>query len=261
MSIVVTNAPTIEPIGQQIRVSGKRHEREIADEARAAGHAYGGRETPSCCASRPADIQPDSDRQIPTSPPTSTRGKRRFQIRRRAVLSSSTKSALATSETENFTLPMPVQIKSRKHRQQSEQGDDAKHGPFFSSPEVETAVLLIFSAGTPPPPPSPRKALSRRDVRATASAFQSARPKDVPFRPPESAAARRSGAGRCCPGKDNALKAGCSRRPAPPRARDTSEACLESRATPSVPITMRFLPRIRRISSMVSSSAVPWLHQ
>ena len=121
-------------------------------------------------------------------------------------------------QTENFTLPMPVQIKIESTDSSPNRAMTPSRTVFLF-PEGETVVLLIFSAGTPPPPPSPRKALSRRDVRATASAFQSARPKDVPFRPPESAAARRSGAGRCCPGKDNALKAGCSRRPAPPRAR------------------------------------------
>lgn len=130
----------------------------------------------------PCRIQPDSDRQIPTSPPTSTRGKRRFQIRRRAVLSSSTKSALATSETENFTLPMPVQIKIES-TDSSPNRAMMPSRTVFLFPEGETAVLLIFSAGTPPPPPSPRKALSRRDVRANSFCFSKRSAERCPFSP------------------------------------------------------------------------------
>lgn len=91
----------------------------------------------------PCRIQPDSDRQIPTSPPTSTRGKRRFQIRRRAVLSSSTKSALATSETENFTLPMPVQIKIES-TDSSPNRAMMPSGPFFSSPRGKRRFCSSF---------------------------------------------------------------------------------------------------------------------
>lgn len=62
----------------------------------------------------PCSMQPESDRHTPTSPPASTRGKRRFHTIRRAMLPSSINSALATSEAENLTLPMPVHISTDK---------------------------------------------------------------------------------------------------------------------------------------------------
>ena len=53
-------------------------------------------------------MQPDSDRQIPTKPPVSIRGKRRFQMSSRAVLSSFTISARSTSPPVKSIVPTPT---------------------------------------------------------------------------------------------------------------------------------------------------------
>ena len=57
----------------------------------------------------PCSTQPDSARQIPTSPPVRILGKRRFQMMSRDGEPSSTNMARSTSRGENSIVPMPTQ--------------------------------------------------------------------------------------------------------------------------------------------------------
>ena len=135
----------------------------------------------------PCRMQPESERQVPTSPPTSTRGKRRFHTSNRAMLPSSTNSAFITSGIGIFTLPMPVHIStertesapntamiiSRETRRLTEAWFSFPATGVFSGATLVALLLMLFSE-IPQPHGVRRQALRRPGVPATASAFQSA---------------------------------------------------------------------------------------
>lgn len=165
MSIVVTNAPRIEPMGSSDDSCGNAtsvtYPTKLAPPVTpmVEGEAMVLRITP-------CKIQPDSDRHTPTRPPQRTRGKRIFQISRRAVEPSSINNARKISGSVNCTVPMPTQMNT----------DSMLITPnrtINGTRKRLRIVLLITPSETPLLPPGTAPALLHSDAPAIPSAFQS----------------------------------------------------------------------------------------
>ena len=166
MSIVVPNAPRTDPTGRSDDSCGNAtsvtYPTKLAPPVTpmVEGDAIVFRITP-------CKIQPDSDRHTPTSPPQSTRGKRRCQISSRAVESSSTNSARKISGSVKCTVPMPTQISA----------DSALAAPkraISGTRRRRQIVLLIAPSETPSLPSGTAPVLPRSDAPAIPSASRSA---------------------------------------------------------------------------------------